>query len=115
MLNPFTKMEKEKLELILKSDIIKSEKVMEDFEYTFLDVKQVLKRIKWFNEYLDNPIGYFKDFSKELIHFWDFVGERPEIMIIEETKIWKEEFNVWLLNKAFEEILKTKGVQHKKQ
>lgn len=46
-------MDKEELKLILKSDIIKSEKVMEDFEYTFLDIKQVIKRIDWLEEELN--------------------------------------------------------------
>lgn len=46
-------MEKEQLKPILKSDIIKSEKVMEDFEYTFLDIKQVIKRIDWLEQELN--------------------------------------------------------------
>jgi len=40
-------MDKPKLELIKKSTILQSEVLMKDFEWIFLDVKQVQNRIRW--------------------------------------------------------------------
>ncbi len=45
-------MEKPKLDLIKRSDIIKGESVMADFEYVFLDINHVWNRIQWFKEQL---------------------------------------------------------------
>ena len=87
-------MEKEELKIILKSDIVNSEKVMEDFEYTFLDIKQVIKRIEWYRHYrvsshflkLDNPVLY-----KKYYHQRRYASVRLS-------------YEEWLLDKAFEEL-----------
>ncbi len=42
-------MEKEKLELISKTRILKDE--LQDFEWYFLDVKQIQSRIRWLKEW----------------------------------------------------------------
>ena len=74
-------MEKEELKPILKSDIIKSEKVMEDFEYTFLDIKQVIKRIEWLKDFfrsgLKVPEEYVLDKIDEAFKELEEVSDNP--------------------------------------
>ena len=83
-------MQKEELELILKSVITDRKYGNLEFEYTFLDIKQVKKRVEWFRYYTVRITHLEKDYP---------------IMFGEYRRQHRLSYEEWLLNKAFEEII----------
>lgn len=66
--------------------------------------EDIKSAIGWYKKYLDSPIGYFNKFPEQLNEFWKHIDVDDSIMIIEETYLYKETFNTWLINKAFPDL-----------
>lgn len=91
-------MEKPSLDLIKKSDIIKGENVMKDFEYIFLDINQVWNRIQWFKEQL----------------VYAGIHQRKVISVVTLNKLLTEAFDEIKRNDDLEKI-KAKAKKSKKE
>ena len=67
--------------------------------------QDILSAVEWLKEYLNEPVYYFKKFPEQLKDFWKRLGLDESVMIPEETKIWKNSFNNWLIDKAFQDVV----------
>ena len=81
------------------------DKIIKDREVTdyFLE-KDVKSAVEWLKQWLDAPIGYFNKFPEQLNEFWRHIDIDASIMIIEETYLYKETFNLWIINRAFPDL-----------
>ena len=65
----------------------------------------ILSAVEWLKDYLGEPKYYFGKFPEQLKEFWLSVGENPSIMILAETHIWMKCFNIWITDKAFQDVV----------
>jgi len=70
-------MEKPKLDLISKTKIVKSEGLMEDFEWYFIDIKQLQQRVEWLKLKTHNTI-VMNNRSLTRLEFFDLIDEAFE-------------------------------------
>ena len=78
-------------------EVFKGKKIFDD--------EEILNAVEWLKEYLNEPVYYFTKFPNELKGFWKDIFEEPKVMILAETEIWKHSFNIWLLDKAFQDVV----------
>jgi len=69
-------------------------------------VTHLKSAVEWYLNYLDMPIVYFKDYPKQLKGFWKYAGFNSDTMIKGELQNFNVTFNIWLVNKAFEDVTK---------
>jgi len=86
----------------------KEKLVSQDTIELFEDIKSA---IEWYKTYIDIPLYYFVVYPKQLKEFWKYVGENPDTTILRETEAFRRDYNIWLLNKAFEDITKVRREQ----